>query len=42
MLGVTFSMDEMNIHLKGHHEDIISMKYKSEVDGLQTGAIFQR
>ena len=42
MLGVTFSMDEMNMHFKGQHVDIIRMMDKSEGDGLQIDSIFQK
>ena len=40
MLGVTFSMDEITMHFKGHHVDKIMMAYKAEGDGLYTDTIF--
>ena len=42
MLGATFSMDEMTMNLKTHHEDKIRMVYKAEGDWLQTDDIFQK
>ena len=30
MLGVTFSMDKMTMHFKGHNADKIRMTYKTE------------
>ena len=40
--GVTFSMDEMTMRLKGHHAEKIFITYKTEGYGLQTDAIFRK
>ena len=42
MLGVTFYIDEMTMHFKGHHAEKIGMMYKAEGDGLQIDDIFQK
>ena len=42
MHGFTFSMNEINMHFKGHHADKIMMTYKAEGDGLQTDTIFRK
>ena len=42
MLGVAFSIDEMNMCFKGHHVDKKTMMYKSKGYGLQTYGIFRK
>ena len=42
IIGVTFSVDEMNMSFKVHHAEKNIMRYKAEGEVLHTEDIFQK